>query len=205
MTHPANEIGPNLTRILAKGSWEIVDLAGDRIVLFDGKNRRLELPSGSTLRVGGVDQVADFNELNQLDRATGIAATVGLGILGVAKATFDPSANEGQRTVAAHLLGVTIPDAAVIVGGFQQVVTAFTSAGSTATVAMHAQGANDLQTAAAVSGAPYSTTGLKAIVPKANTPETTGILLTAARELTATVAVEALTAGKAHIWVYYVR
>jgi len=45
-------------------------------------------------------------------------------------------------------------------------------------------------------GAPYSTTGGKAIVPKINTPESTSITLTEDREITCTVAVAALTAGK---------
>jgi glycine betaine/choline ABC-type transport system substrate-binding protein len=46
--------------------------------------------------------------------------------------------------------------------------------------------------------------GFQAIIPKNNTPESTGIKLTAAREITATVAVEALTAGKCDIFVEYV-
>lgn len=71
------------------------------------------------------------------------------------------------------------------------------------TVAFHAQEADDLVAAAAVSGAPWSTTGLKALVPKINTPESTGIALTAARELTATVAEEALLTGT--LYVVYVR
>ena len=75
---------------------------------------------------------------------------------------------------------MTIPQYAVVIGGFFEVNTVFTSGAGTATVAIMVQGANDIQTATAVSGAPYSTTGLKAITPKSNTPETTGIKLTAA-------------------------
>lgn len=129
----------------------------------------------------------------------------GLGTLKVARATFDPSADSAMRTVAAHGLGVTIPDKAVVVGGFQDCITGFTSANTNnGTVAISVQSANDIQAAAAVSGAPYSTTGLKAIVPKANTPESTGIKLTAAREVTATVGTSALTAGKLVVFLYYV-
>lgn len=132
------------------------------------------------------------------------AAEDGLGMLRVARATFNPTANAGERTVAAHGLGVTIPDKAIVVGGVMQVNALFTSAGGdTGTVAISVQSANDIVTAAAVSGAPYSSTGLKAITPKANTPETTGIALTAAREVTATVAVQALTAGKLTLNLYY--
>ena len=128
----------------------------------------------------------------------------GLGILRVARATFNPTLTAGQRTVGAHDLGVTIPINAVVVGGFLQVETAFDSADHTGSVAFSVQAANDLITASAINGAPFSTTGQKAIVPKANTPESTGIALTAARALTATVTTTALTAGKATLFVYYV-
>lgn len=132
----------------------------------------------------------------------------GLGVLRVARATFDPSANTGERTVAAHGLGVTIPDNAIIVGGFVQVNTTFQStAGGTdkATIALHAQSADDLVAAVAIeTGTPWDA-GLHALIPKANTPESTGIALTEARELTATVAVAALTAGKLTLFVYYVQ
>jgi hypothetical protein len=129
----------------------------------------------------------------------------GLGVLGVARATFDPSANSGQRTIGAHGLGVTIPDNAIIVGGFYETLTTLTSATDAATLALHVQSANDIKSAIAISnGANPWDAGLGAIIPKANTPESTGIKLTAAREITATVAVEALTAGKVTVFIYYV-
>lgn len=129
----------------------------------------------------------------------------GLGTMRVARATFDPSANTLQRPIAAYDLGVTIPINAVVCGGFVIVHTVFTSAGGNAgTVAISIQSANDIISAAAVSGAPYSTIGRKAIVPKANTPESTSIELTAARAITATVASQALTAGKLTVILFYV-
>lgn len=138
--------------------------------------------------------------------ATGLAgSTDGLGSLRVARATFDPSGDATMRTVAAHTFGVTIPTKAIVCGGYMHCITAMTSTNSTATIAVSIQGANDLSTAAAVSGAPWSTTGLKAITPKANTPESTGIILTAARLVTVTVAVEALLLGKGIIFVYYLQ
>jgi hypothetical protein len=142
-------------------------------------------------------------EINAQVAAAGLGAD-GLLRMGVARFTFDPTATAGMRTVAAHGLGVTLPQYAVVVGGFFEVNTIFTSAAGTATVALHVQGANDIQTAVAVSGAPYSTTGLKAIVPKSNTPESTGIKCTAAREITATVAVQDLTGGKLTGFLHYV-
>lgn len=128
----------------------------------------------------------------------------GLGLFRVARAEFNPSLTAGMRTIAAHGLGQTLPDNAIICGGFHDVITTFTSATDAATIAISAQGANDLVSALAISnGANIWDAGLHPLIPKANTPETTGIKLTAAREITATVAVEALTAGKSVIYVLY--
>jgi hypothetical protein len=137
-----------------------------------------------------------------------IGTDIGLGVLRVARFLFDTagkdSAGVNNTTVAAHGTGVFLPIHAIEVGGFFDVNTAFTSEESTATIAIHVQAANDIQAAAAVSGAPYSTIGRKAIVPKANTPELTSIKTTAVREITCTVAVQALTAGKLTGYLYYV-
>lgn len=128
----------------------------------------------------------------------------GLSSLRVARATFDPSSTAGLRTIAAHGLGVTIPDDAIVIGGFIEVNTTFTSATDAATIAVSVEGANDIRAAVAISTGTSWDAGKQAIIPKANTPETTGVKLTAAREITATVAVEALTAGKFTIFLYYV-
>lgn len=127
----------------------------------------------------------------------------GLGVLRVARFLFDAEVGDNAE-VEAHGTGVTLPAHAIVVGGFVDVNTAFTSENSTATVAISVQAANDIISAAAVSGAPYSTIGRKAIVPKANTPESTSVKTSAAKEITVTVAVEALTAGKLTGYLYYV-
>ena len=131
------------------------------------------------------------------------------GILQIAKFTFDTAGLDANgvanTTVAAHPTGIILPAHAIVVGGFFDVNTVFTSAANTAQVALHVEGANDVQTAAAVSGAPYSTIGRKAIVPKANTPESTSIKTTVARNITATVSVQALTAGKLTGYLYWIQ
>lgn len=133
-----------------------------------------------------------------------VGTDIGLGNLRVARFEFDAGV-AANRPIGAHGVGVTLPIHAIVVGGFFDVNTAFTSAGGNAgTIAISVEGANDIQTAAAVSGAPYSTIGRKAIVPKANTPESTSVKTTAAREITCTVAVQALTAGKLTGYLYYV-
>ena len=133
-----------------------------------------------------------------------VGSVNGLGNLRIARFEFD-CAVVGNRTIAAHGTGVTIPIHGIVVGGFVDVNTLFTSDATNAgTIAIHVQAANDVISAAAVSGAPYSSIGRKAIIPKANTPESTSVKATAAREITCTVAVEALLTGKLTGYLYYV-
>lgn len=128
----------------------------------------------------------------------------GLGVLRVARFTFDAGV-EANRSIGAHGTGVILPIHAIAVGGFIDVNTKFDSDATDAgTIAISLEAANDIISAAAVSGAPYSTIGRKAIVPKANTPESTSLKCTAAREITCTVAVEALLSGKLTGYLYYV-
>lgn len=138
-----------------------------------------------------------------------IGTDIGLGVLRVARFLFDTGANDAagvsNTTIAAHSTGVTLPIHAIVVGGFIDVNTLFTSAGGNAgTIAISVEGANDIISAAAVSGAPYSTIGRKAITPKANTPESTSVKTTAARAITCTVAGQILTAGKLTGYLYYI-
>lgn len=106
------------------------------------------------------------------------------------------------RADAQDSLGNTIPNGAVIEGGYVEVDTLVTSAGgNTGTIAINSEAAGDLVVAAAVSGAPWSTTGRKSIVP-AFTGATT-VKTTAARSLVATIAVQAITAGKFRVVIFY--
>lgn len=133
-----------------------------------------------------------------------IGTDIGLGVLRVARFEFD-MATVGNRSIGAHGTGVTLPIHAIVVGGFVDVNTKFDSDATDAgTIAISVEAANDIISAAAVSGAPYSTVGRKAIVPKANTPESTSVKCTAAREITCTVAVEAMLTGKLTGYLYYV-
>jgi len=101
------------------------------------------------------------------------------------------------------LSGVKIPNGAVIVNAFATVLTAATSTNSTATIAFKANAANDIFTAAAVSGAPFSTTGQKLGIPDLATVSDYKTM-TAERELTMSIAVEALLTGKINFYVMYV-
>jgi len=158
-----------------------------------------------TVHPAGLLQDVNANFTDLVGVTSGAA---GLGALRVARFLYDgaglDSAGVSNLTVAAHPTGVTLPANAIVVGGFFDVNTLFTSAAGTATIAISVEAANDIQTAAAVSGAPYSTIGRKAIVPKANTPESTSVKATVAREITCTVAVQALLTGKLTGYLYYV-
>lgn len=158
----------------------------------------------SGLKPGGVAITATAAEINSGVQPAAVG-TDGLGRRGVARFTFNPTLTAGDRTIAPHGTGVTLPINAVVIGGFYDVNTAFTSAGgNTGSVAISVEGANDILTATAVSDAILGTIGRKAIVPKNNTPESSSVKATAAREITCTVAIQALTAGKLTGFLEYV-
>lgn len=94
-----------------------------------------------------------------------------------------------------------IPIGSYIVEAFMDVTTGFTT-GTAATAALQVEAANDLQTATIVSGAPYSTTGLKALVPVFTAA--TMIKTTADRAPSMVIATGTITAGVLHLVIFYV-
>ena len=130
-----------------------------------------------------------------------LGGMIGLGNLRVARFVFD-AAVIANRPIGPHGTGVFVPANAIVCGGFVEVNTAMTG-DANATLAISIKAANDIITAATVGGAPYSTIGIKAIVPKANTPESTGIKLTVAKEIVCTVAVAALLTGKLNGYIFF--
>lgn len=104
------------------------------------------------------------------------------------------------RSAAGASLGNTIPTGAVVTGGYIEVDTIVTSGGA-ATLGVNVEAAGDLLTATVVSGAPWSSTGRKSVTP-VFTGATT-VKTTAARAITVTVAVAALTAGKFRVVLFY--
>ena len=151
----------------------------------------------------------------------------GLTVTKLLTAEFDTAGNDSSgvsnKTVAAHGLGVYLPDNAIIVRAWYDVITTFTSATDAATIAIKAESANDLVSAIAISdGSNVWDAGLHGTLTAGTTTLTEGtpntrtqivhaadiaagfIKLTAEREIVCTVAVEALTAGKLVIFVEYV-
>jgi hypothetical protein len=192
-----------------QGIFSFLDDYNKAILEFDSSARKATFPSGATLSVsgtfslGGTTVSATAAELNSSVAATGLA-TDGLTRMGIARFTFDAGV-VANRTQAAHGTGVTLPINAIVIGGFYDVNTGFTSAGGNAgTIAISVEGANDIVTATAVSNAIYGTIGRKPIIPKSNTPDSTSVKCTAAREITCTVATQDLTAGKLTGFLHYV-
>lgn len=98
------------------------------------------------------------------------------------------------------LFGNALPAGSVVLSGYIEVDTAVTSGGA-ATVSVGSEAAADLLAAAAVSGAPWSTTGRKSVIPAGT--GATSVKTTAARSLAVTVATAALTAGKFRVVIVY--
>lgn len=116
----------------------------------------------------------------------------------IARAVYDVAVDLG--TIAAHPLGVSLPAGALVTQSWFYVVTQFTDTGS-GTVALHCEDANNIYTAADITGISAGTitagnqTGVAADMTAA---------IGAACELTATVATNAQTAGKLILFVEFV-
>jgi len=140
----------------------------------------------------------------------------GLSLTHLATATFDTagvdSSGVSNKTQAAHGLGVYLPDNAIVINAWYDVLTTFVSADDDASIAIHAEAANDLLTATTITnttpgifdgnfpiGSPtgiHTTTNVGIIAGFVKT--------TAEREITATVGTEVLTAGKLIFYTEYV-
>lgn len=145
----------------------------------------------------------------------------GLGVTYLATATYDVTGGD-SGAIAAHGLGVYIPDNAIILNAWIDVVTTFADGvADLATLAIHVQSANDLVSAITVDDASnvwdsgiHGTlvnnpalgadaahdTALEVIALYAATKVKT----TAEREITVTVGAVVLTAGKLNVFVEYV-
>lgn len=95
--------------------------------------------------------------------------------------------------------GSAVPAGAIVKSGMIYVQTAVTGAG--ASVALQMESAGDLTAAAAISGAPWSTTGTKVIIPQG---AASAILTTVDRPLKMVISAAVLTAGKFRLYVDYV-
>ena len=93
-----------------------------------------------------------------------------------------------------------IPAGAIIENGFLEVDTGFTT-GSAAQAAITVEGAGDIVAAAVVSGAPWSSTGRKSIIPVAT--GASSVKTTVRRSPSIVITVGTVTAGKCRVVLHY--
>jgi len=117
-----------------------------------------------------------------------------------AKATYDVTGGD-SGTVAAHDLGVTLPDNAVVIRTVIEVITAFDSAEHDETVSL---GIATNDAVGLIGLTDLGTTGFKASIQDDGLAANYSTKTTAERQLIATVAVHAATAGKLILWVEYI-
>jgi hypothetical protein len=184
-----------------KADWEPVQY--DCILLFSDGTNWLEVTRGPTPLTAGVVGTTEIAAL-AVTEAKLAAQAVGLNASRVCIGLFDPSANAGERTVGAHDISVDLPAKAIITRLSYEVLTTFTSATDAGTIALSVEAADDLKAAVAISnGANPWDAGIKAGIPVATAA--TYVKTTVARKIVATVAVEALTAGKMYVYADYVQ
>lgn len=129
----------------------------------------------------------------------------GLHVKRIARATYDFATDGGA--ISTISLGVTLPDNAAVIKAWYQVLTTLTSVGDNATVSIDIPTDDEAGILAAVAiddgSNPWDANGMVDCIQTgaaANVSEQ----LTAARLVSITIAVEAVTAGKFIVWLEYV-
>lgn len=123
------------------------------------------------------------------------------GTVKLARGDYSFAVDGGAVSTIALTGGSALPAGALILSASIEVTTVPTSGGA-ATIAVQTESAGDVQAAAAISGAPWSTTGLK--LSSARTRATVPLKLAAASDLSIVVAGAALTAGAFRVYVEYI-
>lgn len=126
-------------------------------------------------------------------------APIGTTDLRIAKATYSFATDGGAQSTITPAISPVIPNGAIVHQAIVDNRTAPVGAG--ASVAVQLQAANDIITAAAINGAPWSTTGLKAGTPVGTAA--TSIKLTADRQIKIVISAVDLTAGIFDVFVFY--
>lgn len=178
-------------------------LAGKAVIATTDKHIDTLAISDGGLKLGagaGTAISATAAEINTLDDSAAFAD--GLSRVRVATATYDFAEHGGA--ISAIGLGVSLPDNAIVLDGMVDVITTLQTAGADAgTIALSVEGADDIVAAIAVSdGTNPWDAGPQAIKPLGTSA--TAVKTTAAREITATIAGQVVTAGKFVVFLRYV-
>lgn len=119
-------------------------------------------------------------------------------------AVYDPSSNASERTVGDHLFGDTLPDNAIITYAWFDVVTPPSSAGAaTLALGVDTDDPSGIKAASVIAAPPWSLAGAHDGIPDNASANFTTQTTAAGRQLVATVAAAALTAGKVIVHAHY--
>ena len=129
---------------------------------------------------------------------SGTGVFPGGGQMRTITAVFDFDVQGG--TIGTYAVA-TIPKGSQIIGGNMVVNTQFTGTG---TLGVNVESTSDIVTAAAVAGAPWSTTGVKAINVVIET-ESGWVTTTADRNVIFAITLNTVTAGKATLTLFIIR
>lgn len=166
----------------------------------EAESRFQALESGASIATSGVT-TAKIAAGAVTEAKLEAPSAAGLYVPRLARAVWDPSGDTTMRTVAAHGLGVTIPANAVIRQVWFFTKTSLVSASNNGTIAFSCNSANDLFSAADIDASSGVAGQVGAGVPIGTAA--TMLKVTTACEITATVAVNAFTAGKIDFFVEY--
>lgn len=126
--------------------------------------------------------------------------------MGTGRCVFSPSGDSTKRTIAAHGMGLTIPTGSSITRCVYKVLTTFTSATDAGQIALKCVAANDIVSAAAISTGTTWDASIPIVCIPVTATLSTWLHTTVDSEITATVSVEVLTAGKLVLfvqWLYW--
>lgn len=138
---------------------------------------------------------------------SGVAYEDGNFAMKVFKATFDVSKNDSagvpNSSTISHGLGVYLPANARITDTWFDVITKMSSATNGTTLALKLEAAGDVKATSLISSGMYQTTGATQGLQGATSTLAGNIKTTVEREVTVTVATEALISGKMVVYGMY--
>ncbi len=176
-------------------------LTGGQIIVGNSSNVAAAFtPSGDvTISNAGVTAIG---AAKVTEAQLAVASTAGLHVPRVARIIWDPSGVSGDRSVASHASGITIPANAVIRQVWFYTKTSLVSASNNGTIAVQCNNANDIFSAADID----ATTG---VAGQIGSGVETGIAanmlkVTTACDITFVVGTNAFSAGKMDWFIEYV-
>ena len=182
----------------------LMNLSSARILVGDANGKAADVAVSGDVTIsnaGAVTIAAAAVDESMLADATSDA----LNVRRIARATYDFAVDGGAISTIGS--GVTLPDNAIITKCWFDVSTTLTSATDAATIAINIPTDGDLHAAIAISeGTNTWDAGIQDCDTKGNDDDSKGayLKLTAAREISWVIAVEAVTAGKFVLFLEYV-